>query len=106
MEPTALSVRPNGMRADTDAIRTLAAANATHAAELADVAAVLASLPPPNLGPVGVRFVAALTEAAAEGARAVAAVSERLSAANTTAYAVADAYDDADAGARGRMTGI
>lgn len=110
MEPTALAVRPNRMLADTfadtDAIRTLGSANAAHAADLADVAALLASLPPPNLGPVGTRFQSALIEAAAEGARAVTAVSERLAAAHTTAYAAAAAYDDADAGARDRITGV
>lgn len=94
------------MFADTDAIRALGTASATHAADLADVAAVLASLPPPNLGPVGARFMAALEQAAADGARTLAALSERLAATNTTAYAAAAAYDDADAGARARIAGV
>ncbi|MGV0872942.1 hypothetical protein [Mycolicibacterium sp. XJ879] len=94
------------MRADTDAIRHLGSATATHAAELADVAAVLASLPPPNLGPVGARFVTALEQAAADGAHVLTALSERLASSGRTAYSAAAAYDAADDGARARITGV
>lgn len=106
MEPIRLVVRHNRMFADTDAIRALGAATAAHATDLAGVAAMLASLPPPNLGPVGARFSSALEQAAADGARTLAALSERLEAANSTAYAAAAAYDDADAGARARIAGV
>lgn len=94
------------MRADTDAIRHLGSATATHAAELADVAAVLASLPPPNLGPVGSRFSAALQHAAAGGAQVLAALGERLASSGHTARSTADAYDAADDGARARIAGV
>jgi hypothetical protein len=48
--------------------------------------------------------MSALAEAAAEGSRAVAALSDRLSASTTTAYAAAVTYDDADLGAGNRIT--
>ncbi|MGE2726663.1 type VII secretion target [Mycolicibacterium pulveris] len=94
------------MRADTDTIRALGSATDTHAAELADVAAALASLPPPNLGPVGARFLAALEQAAADGAHTLAALSERLASAGHTARSAAAAYDAADDGARARIEGV
>ena len=96
------------MFADTDAIRTLGSANSAHAADLANVAATLSSLPvaagASMFGPVGARFLTALAEAAADGSRAVAALSDRLSASGTTAHAAALAYDDADHGAGTRIT--
>ncbi|HEX2286032.1 MAG TPA: hypothetical protein VHI10_14595 [Mycobacterium sp.] len=88
------------MFADTDAIRTLGSATSAQAAELASIASTLSSLPEgaaaAMLGPVGAGFVAALAEAAAEGSRAVAALSDRLSGAGTTSQATAAAYEQAD----------
>jgi Excreted virulence factor EspC, type VII ESX diderm len=88
------------MLADTDAIRTLGKATSAQAAELASIAATLSSLPEgaaaEMLGPIGAGFLAALAEAAAEGSRAVAALSDRLSGAGTTAHAAAVAYETAD----------
>jgi hypothetical protein len=98
------------MFADTDAIRALGSANSTHAADLASIAAGLSSLPAASavstLGPVGARFLSALAEAIADGSRAVAALSDRLAASNTTAYAAAAAYDDADLGSGTRIAGV
>jgi hypothetical protein len=97
------------MLADTDAIRALGSANSAHAADLAAVASTLSSLPDPTtaamLGPVGGRFVAALADAAAGEARAVAALSDSVSAACTTAQASAACYDDADQRACGLIGG-
>jgi hypothetical protein len=106
MEPIARAVRPNRMFADTDAIRALGSATTAHAAALTDVAAVLASLPPPDLGPIGERFTAALAQAAADGARTLAALSDRLASSGHTAHAAAAAYDAADGGAGARIAGI
>lgn len=97
------------MLADTDAIRALGSANSTHAADLAEVAATLSSLPVPAtspLGPIGARFMSALAEAAAEGSRAVTALGSRLSASGPTAYAAAAAYDEADYGAGSRVAEV
>ena len=98
------------MFADTDAIRALGSANAMHAADLASIAAALSLLPVASatstLGPVGARFVSALAEAVADGSRAVAALSDRLAASNTTAYAAAVAYDDTDRGAGSRVARV
>lgn len=99
MEPLRVTRRPKRMFADTDAIRALGAANSTCAEDLVGVAAALSSLPVAagmSLGPVGARFLSALTEAAADGSRAVTAISDRLSSANTTANAVASSYDSVD----------
>jgi hypothetical protein len=57
------------------------------------------------LGPVGADFLSALTDAVADGSRAAAALSERLSASDTAAHAVASAYDSADSTAGARLTG-
>jgi hypothetical protein len=93
---------------DTDAIRALGTANSAHADELAAVAAMLSSLPVAEsmLGPVGARFVTALIAAAADGSRAVAALSDSLTASSRTASAAATAYDDADQGAGARIAGL
>lgn len=105
MEPNGGRRRPNRMFADTDAIHSLGSAAAGHAADLADVAATMAAVPGPGtadmLGPVGAGFLAALTAAAADEARAVAAVSERLANTGATAHVTAIAYTtvDHDAGA-------
>jgi hypothetical protein len=97
------------MFADTDAIRALGSANSTRADDLADIAITLSSLPiaasGASLGPVGAGFLSALTEAAADGSREVAAISDHLGMSNTTAYSVASAYDSTDSGAAIRIAG-
>jgi hypothetical protein len=98
------------MFADTDAIRALGSAHSIHADDLVDIAATLSSLPITaaglSLGPVGARFVSALAEAAADGSRAVAALSEHLWASNVTAHTVASAYDTTDSGAGARIADV
>ncbi len=98
------------MFADTDAIRALGSANSTHADDLADIAAALSSLPVTSagssLGPVGARFLSALTEAAADGSRAVTTLREHLLISSTTAYAVASAYDSVDSATGVRIAGV
>ena len=98
------------MFADTDAIRALGSASSAHADDLAAIAATLSSLPieaaGSTFGPVGSGFLSALTEAVADGSRAVAALSEHLWTSDTTAYAVASAYDAVDGGASTRIAGI
>ncbi|MGZ5363543.1 MAG: hypothetical protein ACXWZR_05565 [Mycobacterium sp.] len=98
------------MFADTDAIRALGSANSIRADDLAEIAATLLSLPAAaaesSLGPVGARFLSALAEAAADGSRAVAALSEHLWVSNATAYAVASAYDTTDSGAGARIADV
>jgi hypothetical protein len=96
------------MLADTDAIRALGAANSAHAADLATVATALAMDPDIGalLGPVGARFVATLAEAAAEAARAVTALADRLEGGGRTANASAVAYENADGCAGTRVSGV
>jgi hypothetical protein len=88
------------MFADTDAIRAFGAANSAQAADLAAVAAALSSMPGPAagamLGPVGVRFLAALADAVVQGSRTAALLSDRVETGHLTAYASAGAYEDAD----------
>ena len=101
--------RLTDMHADTDAIRALASASASHADELAAIASTLSSLPTTDaassFGPVGAPFLAAIVDAVAREARTVAALGARASAAGDTASASAAAYDDADARARARVGG-
>jgi hypothetical protein len=97
------------MFADTDAIRALGSANSARADDLAHIAATLSSLDAmagSTLGPVGARFLSALTAAADEGSRAVLALSDRLAGSQATAYAAAAAYDGADRGAGARITEV
>lgn len=98
------------MFADTDAIRALGSANATHADDLAAIATALSSLPiaaaGPSFGPVGTGFLTALTAAVADGSRAVAALSEHLWRSDATADAVAFAYDSTDSAASRRIAGV
>ena len=97
------------MLADTDAIRALGSASAARAADLAAIAATLSSLPGPTtaalFGPVGAGFLAALAEAVADQARAVAVLGKSVEAAATTAGASAAAYDDADSRAGDLLVG-
>jgi len=109
MEPRWVTYRPKRMFADTDAIRALGHANSAHADDLADIAAILSSLPVAAarswLGPVASRFLSALSEAAADGARTAAAISHQLSASGETANVVAFTYDSADCSAGERLAG-
>lgn len=98
------------MFADTDAVRALGSANSAHAEDLAAIAHALSSLPlsavGSSLGSVGAGFLSALTEAVADGSRAVAALSEHLWTSNGTAYAVASAYDAVDRDASAHIAGV
>jgi hypothetical protein len=97
------------MFADTDAIRALGFANSKHADDLAGISATLSSLPAAaalSLGTVGADFLAALTAAAEDESRAVAAISSGLWNFDATAYRVASAYDSADNAAAARVAGI
>jgi hypothetical protein len=95
------------MFADTNAIRALGSAHAVEAADLAAIAARLAALPTGAslLGPVGARFMAALSDAAADASRAVAALSDSVSASATTAQSSATAYEAADHRLGASLTG-
>lgn len=108
MEPKASARRPNRMFADTDAIRLLGAAHATHADDLAAIAAALAALPPrPDaFGEAGRPFAAALAAAVSDAARSVAALGDRLASSTEAAYRAAAAYRDADAGAGARIVEV
>jgi L-rhamnose isomerase len=96
MEPTRADGRPNRMLADTAAIRAFGAAQDRHAAELETITArlgeVRAQLPSDALGPVGARFLAALSEAVTREMQLIARVGEGVAAAAATAHATADAY--------------
>jgi hypothetical protein len=98
------------MLADTDAIRALGSAALSHAADLAAVASTLSALPDPAtasmFGAVGARFLAALADATTNEARAVTALSDRVSAACATANASANSYDDADERLGGLIGGL
>jgi hypothetical protein len=87
--------------ADIDAIRALAAAHSRQAADLDAVAATLRSAVGPEcaaaFGPVGARFLAALTEALDRESAAVAQLSERMTVADHTAAAAAVAYGSTEA---------
>ena len=98
------------MLADTDVIRALGAAHSRQAADLDAVAAKLQSVAGPGcataLGPVGQRFVAALTEALARESSVAAQLSERVATAGRTASAAAAAYDGAEHRVRQSITAV
>lgn len=98
------------MHADTDAIRTLAAASASHADELAAIASALSSLPTggaaSSFGPVGAPFLAAIIDAVAREADAVVALAERAATTHSAAAASAATYDEVDARAGARVGGV
>jgi hypothetical protein len=100
VEPNGPRGRPNRMFADTDAIRAFGTANSAQATDLGSVASALSSMPSADanetFGPVGSRFLSALADAATQAAKAVAALSDRLDAADRTAHASAVAYENAD----------
>ena len=88
------------MLANTSAIHTFGVAQTRHAADLAAVSARLTAahggLSPDALGPVGARFLTALTEALAQEARRVAALGERFAAAASNAQSNAASYGAAE----------
>lgn len=90
------------LSADTDLIRAFGSASSGHAADLQAVAARLATLGPATLGPVGARFQAALTRAAAAAAHRVTELSDSLDATGHAACRAAQGYanTDTDAGVR------
>ena len=96
MEPKRVGGRHNRMHADTATIHAFGVAQARHAAELdainARFAAVGVQLSPDALGPVGARFVAALSEAVSQQAGLVERLRERAAAAGDTAHHAAEAY--------------
>ncbi len=110
MEPGRLHRRHTVVLADIAAIRALAAAHSSHAADLDAVAATLRSAVGPScaeaFGPIGARFVAALAEAVARESAAVARLGERMTVADHTAAAAALAYDAADGRAGRSITTV
>lgn len=98
MEPSGLRRRHNDVHADTSALRLLAAAQSRHAADLADTASRLVAASPSTdtFGPVGARFLAAMSDELARSARAVAELSERLATAGGSTTAAASSFDDTD----------
>jgi hypothetical protein len=95
-EPNSVVRRHNVVLADTAVIRALGAAHSRQAADLDAVAATLRSIPSSGcaaaFGPVGARFVAALTEALARESGVAAGLSESAGAAGRAAEATAAAY--------------
>ncbi len=87
------------MLADTEAIRALARTDTAHSADLAAAAAELAAVPvataAPSLGPVGARFLTALSDAAAAGSAEAAALAESFAGGSAAARSSAAAYDEA-----------
>jgi hypothetical protein len=96
MEPEPAYPRHNVVHADTAVIRALGAAHSRQAADLDAVAATLRSVAGPEcaaaFGPVGARFIAALTEALSRESGVAAQLSERAARAGQTAEATAVAY--------------
>jgi hypothetical protein len=84
--------------AENEAIRALAHADASHAADLAAAAAALAAVPVADaarsLGPVGARFLAALSDAAATESANAAALADRLVGGAAAAHGSVSAYDE------------
>jgi hypothetical protein len=88
------------MIVDTHAIRAFGAASSAQAADLSAIAAALSAMPSAAadsmLGPVGTKFLAALSDATTDASRAVAMLSDRLESGHFTARASATAYENAD----------
>ncbi|WP_319456392.1 MULTISPECIES: hypothetical protein [unclassified Mycobacterium] len=96
------------MLADTAAIHAFGAAQARHAADLEAITGHLvgvgAALAPDALGPVGARFLEALSEAVAREVRVVRTLGERVAAAAGTARVTAEAYVATERGAGHAMS--
>lgn len=88
------------MLVDTNAVHALGTHCSNQADDLFTTAAALKALPGPDaaaaFGPVGARFLASLTDAIATEVRAIAALADELTSAQTRTGLVADAYVDAD----------
>jgi hypothetical protein len=87
------------MLADTSAIHAFGVAQTRHAADLAAITARLTAAGECRsdaLGPVGGRFLAALTEAMTEQVRLVAGLGQRIAAAATDAHSTANAYSTSE----------
>ena len=88
------------MFVDTDAIRALGAHCSNQADDLSTAALALKSLPGSDaaaaFGPVGARFLAALTDALTAEGRAIALLGDQLGSVRSRAAVVADSYADAD----------
>jgi hypothetical protein len=95
------------MLADTEAIRSFAAAGPTMAADLHAAAAALSGMPVPAMadafGPVGAGFLAALAAATAEECAAVVALGHSVDAAGITVVGTAAGYDAAERRAGNRV---
>ncbi|GAS89962.1 hypothetical protein [Mycolicibacterium brisbanense] len=83
------------MFADTDLIRALGSAYATHAADLTAAAALVrsADTPASALGPVGADFLAALRTALADHSAAITALGVHARAASVSAAGTAADFD-------------
>jgi hypothetical protein len=80
--------------ANTGAISALGGAYTAQAADLAAISSALRSLPSPTaLGPIGERFLAALTDAVNDISAAVATLSDDVASAGATAGHTATSYD-------------
>jgi hypothetical protein len=93
---------------DPDLVRAYGAASSAHAEDLRSAAEKLntaGSRSEPIFGPIGARFLAALTRAAGEQARTVGGLSASLVAGHRAASESARAYEAADVDAGGRVTG-
>ncbi|HEY7051575.1 MAG TPA: hypothetical protein VH496_05485 [Mycobacterium sp.] len=92
------------MHADTDAIRAYGGATTDLAADTATVAALLrrdlSTAVTAAFGPVGNQFAAALTQGAADLAKAVRTVGESLDVSGAATTAAAGDYDQTEAHSR------
>ena len=97
------------MHADTNSIRAFGATTADLAADLHTAAARLRQDMSPafaaSLGPVGLRFATALTEAAAGLAASVAAIGESMTTSARATDAAAAGYEDVEARSRAQIAG-
>lgn len=98
MEPTGHPARHIDVHVDTHALRAIAEDQSRHAADLVDAATRLAALrPSPDaFGPVGARFVTALSDALTRESHAATRLGERLATAGDLATTTATAYVDAE----------
>mgnify|MGYP000509978114 CR=1 FL=1 len=90
---------------DTDTVRTYGSASDAHAAALHGAAAHLtgATGGAASYGPVGARFLAALSRAAGDDATALTALGASLAGARAAAVAAARSYDAVDSDTARRM---
>ncbi|WP_260762405.1 type VII secretion target [Mycobacterium sp. SMC-4] len=97
------------MSVDTDTVRRYGTAASSQAADLHAVAQRLGTVGSGSaaaFGPVGARFLAALTRAAVSEAHAITALGGSLSVACDAAHATARAYQSTDFEAGVRVAGL